>query len=257
MHLCRILLVGWFNWKASYIRVDSSRPHQKADMNELFVRVRSKLVWFKKPRVKKFKGIHSLLKDTDSGSSNLISNVIEIFWPKVNPLFQKGILEAFTFRKNHRNYGTVFFETSGRHLKMPYRWLQLMSAERVWFFQYILRIYWDLRLSELFIFSKIHNFDRWRIGLKGFPGVTGSNHCNVLFNGLGEISRGSILSESSKNVMGSSFDPRSHMRLHLLRFQICSFWHAITLGSSLCGQPKELFRNWDYEVYIKINIRIG
>ena len=35
-----------------------------------------------KPRVKKFKGIHSLLKVTDSGSSNLISNLIEIIWPK-------------------------------------------------------------------------------------------------------------------------------------------------------------------------------
>ena len=97
-----------------------------------------------------------------------------------------------------------------------------------------------LRVETLWVvyFSKIYDFDRWRIGLKGFPGVTGSNHCNVLFNGLGEISRGSILSESSKNVMGSSFDPRSHMRLHLLRFQICSFWHAITLGSPLSSAAK-------------------
>lgn len=42
-----------------------------------------------------------------------------------------------------------------------------------------------LRFETLWVvyFSKIYNFDRWRIGLKGFPGVAGSNHCNVLFNG--------------------------------------------------------------------------
>ena len=105
---------------------------------------------------------------------------------------------------------------------------------------------WDLRLSELFIFQKsITLTDEelvWRDFLVWLD-QTIAMSCSMV---IGEISRGSILSESSKNVMGSSFDPRSHMRLHLLRFQICSFWHAITLGSSLCGQPEELLCNWNY-----------
>ena len=109
-----------------------------------------------------------------------------------------------------------------------------------------LRVYWDLRLSELFIFQKsITLTDEelvWRDFLVWLD-QTIAMSCSMV---IGEISRGSILSESSKNVMGSSFDPRSHMRLHLLRFQICSFWHAITLGSSLCGQPEELLCNWNY-----------
>ena len=48
--------------------------------------------------------------------------------------FQNGILEAFTFRvdgkvENHQDDGMVFFKIFGRHFKMPYKWLQLMSAD--------------------------------------------------------------------------------------------------------------------------------
>ena len=143
------------------------------------------------------------------------------------------IVNKFACKKSYKNMRRAYCESVKNS---AHNWVQTLRVETLW----------------VVYFSKIYDFDSWRIGLKGFPGVAGSNHCNVLFNGLGEISRGSILSESSKNVMGSSFDPRSHMRLHLLRFQICSFWHAITLGSSLCGQPEELLCNWNYEVYIKI-----
>ena len=66
------------------------------------------------------------------------------------PTFQNGIIEAFTFRaegkvENHQDDGMVFFEISGRHLKAKSLIKTLFS---------ILRVYRDLKLSEVFIFQK-------------------------------------------------------------------------------------------------------